>query len=402
MHGKMVAFAYNSPSLPNHSPSVHSPTTTHQQTNAVVCGHRLQTNAGARVSFTPMFNCRSRARFSVPDAMVFSAPLRYQPVGDTIFPGIFLTSAAASKEVDQQPSVDFPDDYRDITFQIASALASAIEKGNRLLEVEFPPLPASQLEAADAYTISERNLTHIFEIVKNLQKATVIRTARIILPDYAECELITETYGKRPAEGISVGWVKEERFDPMSGTSVQSEAADIYFLLDFSCQELPVLERYVSNLNSPAIFFNLKLETLKGDLGLPFFPSKDLNKRFLTTVFCAYYLRVRSYSRTIMEAPYVVNYGGVLFRCFPGGWQVLASGGENQGPRFVTELPQRPALGRVKRIVQESLEIGDYKKDAAPKTGLGGFLSNFREGYKETTWWEDEAENEGVSTQWRD
>ena len=64
------------------------------------------------------------------------------------------------------------------------------------------------------------------------------------------------------------------------------------------------------NPDVPIVFFNLKLDTLRGDLGVPAFPSKDLHDRFLSRVRPIYYLKTRQYSRSKLEPPFVVNYQG--------------------------------------------------------------------------------------------
>lgn len=53
------------------------------------------------------------------------------------------------------------------------------------------------------------------------------------------------------------------------------EGTDIYVALVFSCQELPDLqELHKIAPDAKIVFFNLRLDTLRGDLGLPAFPPK--------------------------------------------------------------------------------------------------------------------------------
>ena len=139
------------------------------------------------------------------------------------------------------------------------------------------------------------------------------------------------------------------------------EGTDLYIILVASAQELPdVEELHLCNPDVPIVMFNLKvrrraygsvhvkhrgelwpvlyvpadtspssqLDTLRGDLGVPAFPPKDLQDRFLSRVRPVYYLRTRQYSRSKATPPFVVNYQGCLFRQYPGQYQTLLDIGE--------------------------------------------------------------------------
>jgi hypothetical protein len=81
---------------------------------------------------------------------------------------------------------------------------------------------------------------------------------------------------------------------------------------------------------SSLVFWNCELDTLRADLGQPFFPPKSVHYAFLATCKPVFYIRQRDYSKTVNVAPFIINYSGCLFREFPGPWQVMLrqDGGE--------------------------------------------------------------------------
>ena len=59
----------------------------------------------------------------------------------------------------------------------------------------------------------------------------------------------------------------------------------MYIILVASAQELPDVEELHSlDPNAAIICYNLKLDTLRGDLGAPAFPGKDFHDRFLSRI----------------------------------------------------------------------------------------------------------------------
>ena len=185
------------------------------------------------------------------------------------------------------------------------------------------------------------------------------------------------------------------------------DEADAYVCLTFSAQELPDVGRgapprraardrpqveelcILEDFAKPTILFNLKLDTQRGDLGLPAFPPKDLQWRFLSRVKPVYYLRTRQYSLSLPQPPFVVNYQGAIFRCYPGKYQCLLDTGKTY--RAVDVSARRPALGEFKDILTDALKIGENNKAAR-------FA---RSGYKSITWWEEDKKSEELHETWR-
>jgi len=166
----------------------------------------------------------------------------------------------------------------------------------------------------------------------------------------------------------------------------------MYVCIVSSGQELPDLEQiHLADPEKPMVFFNLNLETHRGDLGLPAFASKDLHYRFLSKIKPTLFLRTRQYSLTLSKYPFVLNYQGALFRVYPGGYQCLLD--TNSGAyRRVETFAERPALGEFKQTITDALNIDDSK-----------LLERLRQGVVvQKTWWEKEEDwSKEASNAWR-
>ena len=178
----------------------------------------------------------------------------------------------------------------------------------------------------------------------------------------------------------------------------------MYVIVVASAQELPDVEELYEQIKdvedrerkSPVIvFYNLKLDVLRGDLGAPAFPGKDFQDRFLSRVKPVYYLRTRQYSRSVSTPPFILNYQGCLFRSYPGQYQTLLDTGTGKY-RKVVGNDVRPALGMFKEQLTDALREEGAIAQKEDEGALFGFL---RTGYKTTTWWEEEREE--ASMEWK-
>jgi len=176
------------------------------------------------------------------------------------------------------------------------------------------------------------------------------------------------------------------------GDVVPADWTGMYVIVGASCQELPTL-RKLSELQPsvPIVLFNLKLDTQRGDLGLPAFPPRSVHHEFLSRVKPVYYMRPRSYSLSLSRPPFLMAYSGVLFRRYPEGWQSLLDRGTGKSYRQIKIQPIRPALGTFKAEITAALRLDDDAANAAIS----------QEGFKQSTWWEDNKEGLDVSMEWR-
>eukprot|EP00177_Eucheuma_denticulatum_P001038 GFKZ01001894.1.p1 GENE.GFKZ01001894.1~~GFKZ01001894.1.p1 ORF type:complete len:369 (+),score=57.92 GFKZ01001894.1:346-1452(+) len=320
--------------------------------------------------------------------------------------------ASAVNETDASPSTPAPNSERPSlapppsTFfqaitQAQQAVDSALAAGFTLLEVEFPPLSTSELEnsAVGAYDVFDANVRLAVDFSRKYAEAG--KRVAIAFPDLIEKDRAVEQNNEmeEPVENVRFSslrdakkgaWIERLWVKPEIDTAVRDDD-DMFLVLGASCQELPDVERLVERVGGrPVLLFNLKLDTARGDLGLPAFPRRDLHFRFLSKVLPVYYLRTRTYSRSIARRPFVVNYSGALYRVYPGAWQVLLDTERGNYKRLAT-LDERPSLGGVRDILTDGLNLEGVQ---------GKQASVLSKGYKTTTWWEEDREK-AQSNLWR-
>lgn len=318
-----------------------------------------------------------------------------------------------------------PQSFYQLQINCARAAEIAIKDGHKLIEVEFPPLPAQVLEMDDvsAYDVAEANLRLAIDFAKSFAaKSTasddstdndedgdsikIPNNVAILFPDESEANIILDktSMTKEPYPGITVRSLREsdERdtrffkpeqtfmslFGQRSGGVIKPiEDVDMYIILVASAQELPdVEELHELDPEKVICFYNLKLDVLRGDLGAPAFPPREFQDRFLSKVKPVYYLRTRQYSRSTPNPPFMVNYQGCLFRSYPGQFQTLLDTGTGQYRR-VEGSNVRPALGEFKEQLTKALQTEGVIQEE------GKTLNFLRTGYKTTTWWEEERED---------
>lgn len=307
-----------------------------------------------------------------------------------------------------------PQSFFELQQNCQRAAELAIADGLKLLEVEFPPLPAAVLEMDDvsAYDIAYQNLKLAVDFSKAF--ASSDNKVAILLPDEAERDIIVEKVGENivnpNTDNIVINSLRrseagdDRMFKPeqvllslFGNTPGQVKAipnTKMYVIIVASAQELPdVEELHTLDPDAVIVMFNMKLDTLRGDLGNPAFPGKDLHDRFLSLVKPVYFLRTRQYSRTTSIAPFMVNFQGCLFRSYPGQFQTLLDAGNGQAYRRVLGSDIRPPLGGFKEQLIQELRDREVLQEE------GGVLNFLRTGYKTTTWWEEEREEANDS--WR-
>ena len=158
--------------------------------------------------------------------------------------------------------------------------------------------------ARSAYDVLSSNLRLCVEYCKKLSRPGQVasleggKAIAITLPDVEELRRTMEYLGdaepwpnvrlnslggdsaadRNPLEGLWSNVFKQSG----GGDAVVADWAGMYVLLGASCQELPTIRKlHELQPNKPIICFNLKLDTLRGDLGLPAFPPRSVHHDFL-------------------------------------------------------------------------------------------------------------------------
>jgi hypothetical protein len=287
---------------------------------------------------------------------------------------------------------------------------AALAEGKKLLEVEFPPLPLDFLEdsSSSARDIADANTRWAIEFARTL--APEVGQVTIVYPDDAELSdaiKYVETgdnplNGRNPFPGVTLATIRadsvknalslDQMIGSIFGATFGGEVAAVpgakmYVAVVSSTQELPDLEKlHLLDPSVPIVFFNLRLDVLRGDLGLPLFPKRDLHYRFLSQVLPAFLMRSRSFATSLRRPPFIINYSGLLFRRYPEPYQSFLNTGGNKS-KLVKSSPDRPTNMGFRDALTDGLYIPNVPREELRAAG-------------NLVWWEKESSEE-KNTEWR-
>jgi hypothetical protein len=171
-----------------------------------------------------------------------------------------------------------PASFFELQKECVRAIRLARKDGHKLLEVEFPPLPAAVLEMDDvsAYEVAAANLNLAIDTCKGLLQSDDINKVAIVLPDEAELDIATVSVGTdTPYPGVSLTSLRmsdpddKRIFKPeqlilglfgrgSGGLVKATPGVDVYIILLASAQELPDVEELaLLDPEKTIVFYNM-------------------------------------------------------------------------------------------------------------------------------------------------
>ncbi|KAL3691118.1 hypothetical protein R1sor_004769 [Riccia sorocarpa] len=224
-------------------------------------------------------------------------------------------------------SVEFPSDYDELMNQVKAATRAALQDSKLLLEIEFP---TGGLDSVPGDVEGGIEMSSSMNLVREFCRVFVDGSdkagrTRIFFPDVNEVISAKENvfagtpfkldYLTKPSGLNDLGLGKKEKMaDHVLPTDEVFVCAYPYFNVN---EMIAVEELYRESAEAtrrPVIVFNGELDRIRSGYYPSFFYPKlgSLAKNFLPKFEAAYYIH-----------NFKGQSGGVLFRAYPGPWQVL-------------------------------------------------------------------------------
>jgi len=239
----------------------------------------------------------------------------------------------------EEPPVPFPVNYRQVVLQCQQSVQAALADGMKLVEVEFPTLGLANCPG-DSEGVNEMNESAALlrQLCAVFERAGTAEGVRVFFPDEKERDVALEDMAGRTMFGNK--WETEPTFrdspfqldfltqptpllelgiDTGANVCTRVQRTDELFIAaypSFNVNEMLAVEQLHANAadGRPIVVFNGELDRIRSGYYPAFFYPKigKLAKNFLPGFDQAYYIHNFKGAK-----------GGVLFRAYPGPWQVL-------------------------------------------------------------------------------
>eukprot|EP01031_Cornospumella_fuschlensis_P045094 gene45094-55163_t len=236
------------------------------------------------------------------------------------FRSFFSTLFASASSTNLSP----PNTFEECVEQASNSCKAALSDGFSLLEVEFPPLPLTYMEdsSSSARSIADANTKWALSFARRM---AYLGRVSVIYPDKAELDdalrfLTAQEIDVTSLPNVTLATIRSDSIDNavsldqivtsifggrLAGVVAGVPDTRLYVAVVSSTQELKDLEKlHLLDTSIPIVFFNLRLDQLKNDLGLPLFPGRDLHYRFLSRIKPAYLIRNRAFSTSLSRPPF--------------------------------------------------------------------------------------------------
>eukprot|EP00746_Dinoflagellata_sp_MGD_P014419 gnl/MRDRNA2_/MRDRNA2_131584_c0_seq1.p1 gnl/MRDRNA2_/MRDRNA2_131584_c0~~gnl/MRDRNA2_/MRDRNA2_131584_c0_seq1.p1 ORF type:complete len:418 (-),score=32.21 gnl/MRDRNA2_/MRDRNA2_131584_c0_seq1:47-1300(-) len=268
-------------------------------------------------------------------------------------------------------TVNLPRDYRDLTNQCQRAIKAAMKDGTKLMEVEFPPVGLQGIPGdGEGGTEMDLSAYHISNIIRGFADSKSV----VLFPDRAdEARMTKRGIGMKDAGGAPVNdRLRDAPFadrkyrtgylttpsglsdflintdKKVSGRCKQDDSMYLVAYPSFNVNEMLAVGELYDDLTNeygsspPIITFNGEIDRIRSGYYPGIFYPKlgNLNKEFIPKLEGVYYLRNFKGSRP-----------GVLFRCYPGPWQVLLRNPLTEEVSLVQEFDRMPTLKEVSALL---------------------------------------------------
>jgi len=257
----------------------------------------------------------------------------------------------------------FPCNYRQVIQQSQTATQAALDDGKKLIEIEFPTLGLDSVPG-DSEGVNEMNesATLLRQFCTLFERTGCAAGVRVYFPDEKEMQVATD-----PAKGVTMfgnQWETQPTFaetemqldfltrptallelgiDKDAQVADRARDADQVFIAaypSFNVNEMLAVEKlYLQTANGrPIITYNGELDRIRSGYYPKFFYPKigKLAETFIPKFEQSYYIHNFKGSK-----------GGILFRCYPGPWQVLRRTDDDGGTQVVHTQDNLPTLKQV-------------------------------------------------------
>lgn len=270
--------------------------------------------------------------------------------------------------------VPFPKDYDQLVSQAQRALQAALDDGVPLMEMQFPPAGLDTVPG-DVEGNAENNCTvqHLRGICAQFERNKTAATTRVFFPDPIERSLALTGASAGTTDGVRApeNAETEAMFADWKGTTDYLESPDFLSVsgLDKLLNKRVTLDKRTKKTDTAFVVAYPSLNTseltrtkelydgeVKNNTGRPVLVCNGELERTRSNYYPAFWnvaemTPLRDFARAFEGVYYIHNFKGsnpaVLFRAYPGPWQVLRRRRATGELELVHTMEEYPGIQKV-------------------------------------------------------